>query len=367
MELEVHLMRGCVCTIVPPNLFERVARTGSPEQREAALDTLSIDHTIRLVRAQNAALSAQSVRRAVCTVGNRGLVHRVIYDAHHRNDQHATKHLRDEGQDACHDQSANEAYEGLGDTYRFYWDVLARDSIDDASMSLLGEVHFGRKYDNAFWDGERMMFGDGSGTLFTGFTSALEVIGHELTHGVTEKTINLLYSGQSGALNESISDVFGVLVKQYKLGQTADQATWLIGEGILGPEMQGVALRSMKAPGTAFDGDSQPAKMADYVSTTSDNGGVHTNSGIPNRAFYLAATAIGGHAWERAGRIWYGVLTARLVGPDAQFAAFAQATLAAASALYGPTSVEAKAVADAWGEVGVLSASQLPAAAALAR
>ncbi len=359
-------MRGCKCTIVPPHLFERIARHGSAEEREAALDTLAIDHSIRLNRAQNAALAAPTIQRAVGAPGQHGQVHRTIFDARHQNNEHATLVLRDEGQPDCPDHAANQAYEGLGDTYRFYWEVLTRDSIDDASMPLLGEVHFGRKYDNAFWDGARMMFGDGSGTLFTGFTDALEVIGHELTHGVTEKTLNLRYAGQSGALNESISDVFGCLVKQYKLGQTADQASWLIGEGILGPAMHGVALRSMKAPGTAFDGDNQPASMSDYVNTASDNGGVHTNSGIPNRAFYLVATAIGGHAWEQAGRIWYQVMASRGVRPDCQFHSFAKATLVAASALYGATSTEARAVADAWGEVGVLKASQLPTAAALA-
>jgi Zn-dependent metalloprotease len=359
-------MRGCICSIVPPHIFERVLRTGSQEEREAAIGTLSIDHSIRLTRAQNAALAAQPVRRAVAAPGGRGVVHRTIYDALHRNDQQATRILRDEGQPEARDDSANQAYDALGDTYRFYWDVLSRDSIDDAGMSLLGEVHFGHRYDNAFWDGRRMMFGDGSGTMFTGFTSAIEVVGHELTHGVTQSTLNLLYTGQSGALNESISDVFGCLVKQYKLGQTADQATWLIGEGILGPAMHGVALRSMKAPGTAYDGDEQPATMSGFVNTTSDNGGVHTNSGIPNHAFYLAATAIGGKAWERAGRIWFQVMALRAVPPDAQFHTFAAATVTTASALFGPTSVEAKAVADAWAQVGVLTAAQLPIAGALA-
>jgi len=360
-------MHGCICSIVPPSIFERVLRTGTPEERNTAMDTLSVDHSIRLVRAQNAALAAQPVRRAVAAPGGRGVVHRTIYDALHRNDQQATTLLRDEGDPPCPDEAANRAFDALGDTYRFYWDVLTRDSIDDAGMSLLGEVHFGRNYDNAFWDGRRMMFGDGSGTMFTGFTSAIEVVGHELTHGVTQATLNLLYTSQSGALNESISDVFGCLVKQYKLGQTADQATWLIGEGILGPAMHGVALRSMKAPGTAYDGDDQPATMSGFVNTTSDNGGVHVNSGIPNHAFYLAAVAIGGNAWERAGKIWYQVMALRAVPPDAQFHTFAQATLIAASALYGASSVEAKAVADAWGEVGVLTATQMPTAAALAR
>jgi len=359
-------MRGCKCTIVPPRLFERIARHGSAQEREAALDTLSIDHSIRLIRAQNAALAGPTLERAVSTTGPHGVVHRTIYDAQHRNDESATTVMRDEGQPTCPDDAVNQAYDGLGDTYKFYWEVLTRDSIDDGNMALLGEVHFGQGYDNAFWDGARMMFGDGSGTLFTGFTAALEVIGHELTHGVTEKTINLRYSGQSGALNESISDVFGSLVKQFTLGQTADRADWLIGAGLFAPGVKGKALRSMKAPGTAFDGDDQPATMSDYKNTTADNGGVHTNSGIPNRAFYLVATAIGGNAWEHAGHIWYQVLSGRMARPDCQFHSFAKSTLAAASSLYGATSTEAKAVADAWGEVGVLKSSQLPTAAALA-
>jgi Zn-dependent metalloprotease len=236
--------------IVPPQLFELIARSGSPEDRDAALSTLAIDVSIRTSRIQNACLAPVVSRRAVPAPGGRGAPHRTIYDAQHRADVHATAMLRQEGGARVADGAANEAYDGLGDTYRFYWEVLTRDSIDDAGLPLLGEVHFGDAYDNAFWDGERMMFGDGDGRLFTGFTRALDVIGHELTHGVTESTVNLLYTGQSGALNESISDVFGSLVKQYRRGQTGDQADWLIGEGILGPALHGVALRSMKAPGT---------------------------------------------------------------------------------------------------------------------
>lgn len=346
-------------TIVPPQLLEQVARNGSAQDREVAINTLSIDNTIRTTRVENAALGATPPRRLREAHGSGGSPKRTIFDAEHREDTHATLVLRREGQPPCEDASANEAYDGLGDTFRFFWDVMSRDSIDDSALPLLGEVHFGVRYANAFWDGSRMMFGDGDGRLFTGFTSAVEVIGHELTHGVTQHTINLLYTGQSGALNESISDVFGSLVKQYKLGQTAEQADWLIGAGILGPAVRGVALRSMKAPGTAFEGDGQPAHMSGYVVTTGDNGGVHLNSGIPNHAFYLAARAIGGYAWEKAGRIWYQTMVMRAVGPDCQFHTFAQATVSRATALYGATSLEARAVVEAWAEVGVLSSTQL--------
>ena len=359
-------MHGCRCFIVPPQLLERVARSGTPGERGSALDTLAIDHSVRTARVQNALLGAAPQRRLVGAHCGHGVPHRTVFDAGHLTDVHAATILRDEGDGPVADRSANEAYDGLGDTHRFYWEVLARDSIDDAALPLLGEVHFGVDYDNAFWDGERMMFGDGDGLLFTGFTSAVDVIGHELTHGVTERTLNLLYTGQPGALNESISDVFGSLVRQYRLGQTADQADWLIGAGILGPALPGEALRSMRAPGTAFEGDEQPATMRDYVSTTADNGGVHINSGIPNHAFYLAATAIGGYAWERAGRIWYRVLATRAVPSGARFHTFAQATVGAASALFGPASLEVKAVAEAWAEVGVLRSAHVPSPVAVA-
>ena len=162
-------------------------------------------------------------------------------------------------------------------------------------MPLNGYVHFGQDYDNAFWNGQQMVFGDGDDDLFNRFTLSLDVIGHELTHGVTEDEAQLVYYREAGALNESVSDVFGSLVKQRVLNQTADQADWLIGAELLTDAVDGVALRSMAHPGTAYDDavlgkDPQPAHMDDFVTTFADNGGVHINSGIPNRAFYLVAT-----------------------------------------------------------------------------
>jgi Zn-dependent metalloprotease len=222
-------------------------------------------------------------------------------------------------------------------------------------MPLDGTVHYGSNYDNAFWDGSRMVFGDGDGELFIRFTVAVDVIGHELTHAVTEATAGLVYSGQSGALNESVSDVFGSLVKQRQLGQDAADADWLIGAGLFTAAVQGEALRSMRAPGTAYDDDvlgrdPQPGHMRDFVDTTDDNGGVHINSGIPNHAFYLAATALGGPAWEVAGQVWYDTLVGGLAA-GSDFAAFATATVAAAQSRFG--SDEAQAVRSAWDAVGV--------------
>jgi Zn-dependent metalloprotease len=202
-----------------------------------------------------------------------------------------------------------------------------------------------------------MVFGDGDGEIFLDFTIPIDVIGHELTHGVTQYTANLTYYGQPGALNESMSDVFGSLIKQYTLGQTAAEADWLIGAGLLAPSVSGKALRSMKEPGSAYDDDvlgkdPQPATMDDYVRTGRDNGGVHINSGIPNHAFYLVANALGGHAWERAGQIWYDVLTGGELSDRALFTDFAKLTVAAAKARFNEGD-ELQAVSKAWEQVGV--------------
>jgi Zn-dependent metalloprotease len=253
----------------------------------------------------------------------------------------------------------DEAYDGLGATYDLFCSEYERDSLDDNGMELNATVHFFVNYDNAFWDGERMVFGDGDGVLFDRFTKSVDVIGHELAHGVTEFTAGLVYLGQPGALNESVSDVFGSLVKQYVNGQTADTADWLIGADLFIPgAINGVALRSLAAPGTAYDDpllgkDPQPAHMDDFVRTLSDNLGVHINSGIPNHAFYLTARQIGGFAWERAGLIWYLSLTDPSLRRVARFQDFAELTLLVASRIFGSASPEYRAVRDGWAGVGI--------------
>src|SRR5690349_1967649 len=344
---------GCGCSILPPDLLRRIARNGSSRQRDDALATLGVDHTLRLTRATYDLLDPRT-GAGLFGIAGAGK-ERSIYDAH-GTETLPGRMVRAEGAAAVADVEVNEAYDGLGATYDFYADVYDRNSIDDAGMHLDASVHYGRRYDNAFWNGRQMVFGDGDGELFNRFTISLDVIAHELTHGVTGDEARLVYLGQAGALNESISDVFGSLVKQYVRGQTAAQADWLIGEGLFTAKVHGVALRSMKAPGTAFDDallgrDPQPATMAGYVRTSEDNGGVHTNSGIPNHAFYLAATALGGHAWEKAGRIWYETLRDTRLKPTATFIQFARATVQNAAHLFGRT--ERQTVAAAWAEVGV--------------
>ena len=269
--------------------------------------------------------------------------------------------VRAEDDEPVADTSVNEAFDGLGATFEMLLSAFGRNSLNDAGAPLDATVHYGIDYDNAFWDGERMVFGDGDGEVFVGFTSSTTVIGHELAHGVVQYTANLEYQGQPGALNESIADVFGALTEQYLLGQTAADATWLIGAEIFTEAVQGSALRSMIAPGTAYDDDElgkdpQPDHMSGFVRTTEDNGGVHINSGIPNRAFALFAIDLGGNAWETAGTVWYRALTGGL-SSTASFTEFADATLAAASAIDDATAAAARR---AWATVGVYEDERVP-------
>lgn len=339
------------CSIVPPYLLLRIAETQEPRLAGAA------------AAARRALLHDIPVRtlRGVATERPESPgppdLQRTISTADH-SETLPGRVVRAEGAEPTGDNATDEAYDGFGHTYSFFSSAYSRASIDDSGLPLEGTVHYGDAYDNAFWDGTRMVFGDGDGEVFNRFTLSLSVIGHELVHGVTQYTTNLIYQGQSGALNESISDVFGALVEQHAAGETADAASWLIGEGLFTDLVQGTAIRSMKAPGTAYDDDvlgkdPQPDHMDAYITTTDDNGGVHLNSGIPNRAFYLTASALGGFAWERTGLIWYDTITAGTIPANADFASFATATADAASARFGDGSVEHRAVTEAWQAVGV--------------
>ena len=379
------------CGIVPPHLLQQIARAGDGPGERAAARTLAAGHRVartrevRAVRADRrgvpgastgavpphlsrrlqgpppgpgaepgvdpgAAAAAPSPQRSIHDAGSGTVLPGLL--------------VRSEGEDPTGDESVDEAYDGLGATWELFCRAFSRDSLDDAGMELIATVHYGEDFVNAFWDGEQMIFGDGDGVYFRSFTNAVDVIGHELTHGVVQFTAGLIYVAQPGALHESIADCFGAMTTQRLLGQSAEEADWLIGAGLFTDRVQGVALRSMKAPGTAYDDpvlgtDPQPASMADYADLPhdgeNDNGGVHINSGIPNRAFFLAATGIGGTSWEGAGPLWYEALTRPGLPKDADFATFAAATLEVAVARHGEGSAQHTAVAEAWRTVGVMT------------
>ncbi len=337
------------CSILPPHMLLEMARHGSPKQKATALSTLVQTEQFRGNRIGAGALAFLA---PVVIPGEK----RAVYDARHTSFLPG-KLMRQEGSAKANDVSVNDAYDGAGAYYDFFKKVYQRDSLDDQGFPLNSTVHYGRNYDNAFWNGRQMVYGDGDGDLFGSFTKALDVIGHELTHGIVQFEANLIYEGEAGALNESFADVFGSLVKQYKNNQKARDADWLIGAGLLTSKVHGRGLRSMKAPGMAYDDpvlgkDPQPAHMKNYVKTQDDNGGVHINSGIPNRAFYEAAIRIGGHAWEKTGLIWYQTLKDRLKF-DSDFSAAARLTATVTGELFGNTSSERKAVLEAWKAVGL--------------
>jgi Zn-dependent metalloprotease len=340
-------------TIVPGYLLVRLAQsTAYPRAARAARQTL-IQGRPHAVTRGRLDLSVDAEGNLVAEVSD--APNRTISDAGNTETLPGVV-VRREDDPPVVDGAVNEAFDGLGATFEMLLAAFERNSIDGAGSPLNATVHYGTDYDNAFWDGERMVFGDGDGEVFLGFTGSVSIIGHELGHGVIQSASGLEYQGQSGALNESIADVFGALTEQYAAGQTADAASWLIGAGIFTEAVQGTALRSMLEPGTAYDDDElgkdpQPAHMSDYVNTTEDNGGVHINSGIPNRAFALTARALGGNAWDRAGRVWYRALDG--LPATADFATFAEATASAAERQYGVESEVAAAVRDAWATVGV--------------
>jgi Zn-dependent metalloprotease len=350
----MHHVCEPVCFIVPPHIIRALAEHKDRRIRDAAMRTMALSGHLR---------GRREVLGQLPLGAPAGQKRRTIYDAQHGT-QLPGKLLRGEGDPATSDDAVNEAYDGLGATYDMYFKIFQRNSVDDHGMRLDASVHYDRDFDNAFWDGRQMVFGDGDGIVFVGFTKAIDVIGHELTHGVTQYTAKLEYQDQPGALNESFSDVFGSLVKQYHNGDDVESADWLIGSGILAPGVNGKALRSMKAPGTAYDDpklggkDPQPAKMADYIETSEDNGGVHLNSGIPNHAFYLVAEQLGGNAWDDAGHIWYQTLLR--LKPNAQFQDCANVSFQVAGELYGAASAQQQAVRSAWSEVGISVVTSAP-------
>jgi Zn-dependent metalloprotease len=345
----MNTLTQSTCSVIPPHILRRLAHDNDPESRDNARATLAEmreighdrEHTLIEARREQPSGSGKQ---------------RNVYDAQHLR-RLPGKLVRDEGGPSSEDVEVNEAFDGSGVVWDFYNRYLGRNSIDGKGLRIDSTVHYGVKFDNAMWDGKQMIYGDGDGKLFNRFTSAVDVIGHELTHGVTQYSAGLDYSGQSGALNEHISDAFGIMVKQFAFNQPARESDWLIGAGLLAAGIKGKAIRSMKAPGTAYDDprlgkDPQPAHMRDYVNTKEDNGGVHINSGIPNKAFYLAATTLGGYAWTALGKVWYATLTTRVTA-NAKFIHFAKDTVSIAGQLYGSGSNVQRTIAASWQQVGI--------------
>jgi bacillolysin len=229
-----------------------------------------------------------------------------------------------------------DAHYYAGVVFDYYKNTHNRNSFDNNGSTIRSTVHYGYQYNNAFWNGVQMVYGDGDGSVFRPLSGALDVVAHEITHAVTDYTAGLEYRNQPGALNESMSDVFGYFV---------EPNDYLIGEDVYTPGVSGDALRSLSNP----EAYGQPAHMNNYVYTSEDNGGVHINSGIPNKAAYLTITSIGK---AKAEKIYYRALTVYLTSTS-DFSDARAALLQSAADLYGYGSSTYNAVANAWNQVGV--------------
>src|SRR6187549_1466453 len=250
---------GALCSIVPPHILRNIAARGDDEDRARALAALKWSAA---TRGERQALAPAAAGLSVLPPRRK---RRTVYDARHGGELPGLI-VRGEGAPRTRDEFVNEAYEGAGRTYDFFRRVYGRRSVDDHALRIDSSVHFGDGFNNAHWNGRQMIYGDGDGKYFRRFTSALDIIAHELTHGVSQYTAGFAYSGQSGALAEHFSDVFGVLAKQYWSRQTAARADWLVG-ALFTSRVNGAAIRSLKSPGSAYDDpilgrDPQPAHMS---------------------------------------------------------------------------------------------------------
>ena len=272
-----------------------------------------------------------------------------VYDCNHSQTLPGA-HVSGAGGSA--DNSARRAFDETQAVADFYRQIFNRNSIDGAGMTMVSSIHYGVDYNNAQWNGAQMLYGDGDGQIFIDFTGGNDVIGHELTHGVTQHSLQLVYANESGGLNESLSDVFGSMFRQWQAGQTVDAADWLIGSTIMGPAAIAkgyTCLRDMADPAGAHCLAAQPTHFRDYTPGMDP----HFSSGIPNLAFYTAAMAIGGRSWEKAGQVWYRAMTGFGPSPNMTMAQFAARTRQVAAQLYPADAAIAAAVDQGWQQVGL--------------
>lgn len=255
------------------------------------------------------------------------------------------------------DTTVNQALQNALDVFLFYLNNYQYNSFDGEGKAITSTVHYGKNYENAFWNGNQMVYGDGS-SLFEQFVSFPDVVGHELTHGITGD--RLAYEGESGAVNEHFSDVMGYLIYMYINHLTTEEAEWEFAKGILHYKDKSYPLRSFKEPGAAYNipglgKDLQPSKYSNLYKGSNDNGGVHINSGIPNHAFYLFAVTLGGNPWEKAGLIWFTTMMRPGAFPvRATMKEFAEATIKTTQILFPEETTVCEALIDAWQQVEVI-------------
>ena len=345
------LVNQCTCFIIPKDVLDRFSgdKKLSAELRKASADTSRVSTELRKLRTQAGALTTASRSLGAHLVDLAASPKVSVYDCKHSQTLPGTPITNPK---ASKDATIKRTFSETTQVAQFYKKVFNRNSIDDAGMTMMSSVHFGVNFNNAMWNGSQMLYGDGDGKLFVDFTKGNDVIGHELTHGVTQNSLQLAYQNDAGGLNESVSDCFGSMFRQWQANQDAAAADWLIGKDIMGPTAQArgfTCLRNMANPADTKALAPQPTKYSQITPGMDP----HYSSGPPNLAFCVACKTIGGRSWETIGQVWYGVLTGSGAHPNMTMPEFAARTRQVAAQKFGANPKVAAAVDTGWKQVGL--------------
>ncbi len=338
----------CPCFIIPSNVLDRFARDKklSASERKSFADAALFEKQWRIGRTAHGkvAVAARTMlARGAPPISSPAIT---AYDCAHGTTLPGTPLPAN-----TTDLTARRALTETRAVADFYQTVFGRNSVDNAGKTLMSSIHFSVDYNNAFWNGTQMTYGDGDGNIFVDFTKSNDVIAHELTHGVTEFSAQFIYTNEAGGLNESMSDVFASMFRQWRGNQNVSQADWLIGKDIMGPGALArgyTCLRDMVNPAGKHCLSRQPTHYSQYRSGMDP----HESSGIANLAFSKAANALGGKSWEKAGKIWYAALTDLPVQPNMKIKAFANRTRRQATTLFPGDQPLFSVIDNAWREVG---------------
>jgi Zn-dependent metalloprotease len=341
----------CTCFIIPRDVLTRLSQDTElgAELRKNLLDTAQISHEMRALRTQAGLLTSVALAHADALPVVAAAPAVTVYDCHHTYTLPGTPVPNPGGST---DPTAKRTFGETTNVAKFYKDVFGRNSIDNHGMTMMSSIHYGVKYNNAMWNGSQMIYGDGDGQIFIDFTTGDDVIGHELTHGVTQHSLQLAYANEAGGLNESMSDCFGSMFRQWEHKQDVKHADWLIGHDIMGPVSKGkglTCLRDMAHPDAKHCLAPQPTKYSQITPGMDP----HYSSGPPNLAFYTACMDYGGHSWDPIGKVWYHVLTHSGAIPNMTMHDFAARARQAAHTLYAGTPKVFAAVDKGWKHIGL--------------
>ena len=342
---------SCNCFIIPNDVLDRLARdkTLSAALRKASLDTARVSLQMRNVReqARELTIATRSLGAHLIDLAPSPAV--TVYDCKHTQ---TLPGMPIPNPKKASDPTPKRTFVQTTKVAQFYKKVFKRNSVDNAGMTLMSSVHYGVNFNNAMWNGSQMVYGDGDSKIFVDFTKGNDVIGHELTHGVTQHTLQLGYSGDAGGLNESLSDCFGSMFRQWSANQTVNKADWLIGHDILGPQAKAkglTCLRIMANPADKSCLAPQPTKYSQITPGMDP----HYSSGPPNLAFCVAARVAGGKSWETVGQVWYAVMTGSGSIPNMTMKDFANRTRQMAGQLFKGNATVIGAVDKGWKTIGI--------------